>query len=172
MSDTIISTSYIVKTPGVVGGRPRIAGHRIAVDYVVDLYVRQDATVEEIAAHFGLTPAEIYAALSYYYDHQQEIDDILSEIDAYEEAAKTLAPDGHLNREQQIQLPGLARRIQASRAEELTVTEIAQTYGISTAAVREAATKGHVPARKSGATWLIRRSDAESRWGDRARRAG
>jgi excisionase family DNA binding protein len=172
MSDTIVGTSYIVKTLGVVGGRPRIVGHRIAVDFVVDLFVRQSITVEEIAAHFSLKPAEIYAALSYYYDHQQEIDDILLDQDAYEEAAKTLAPDGRLDREKQSQLPDLARRIKAGWEVELTVTEIAQTYGISTAAVREAAAKGRVPARKSGATWLIRRSDAEGRWGDRARRAG
>ncbi len=38
------------------------------------------------------------------------------------------------------------------------------------AIIREAAAKGRVPARKSGATWLIRRSDAESRWGERARK--
>ena len=172
MTDTILGTGYIIKTPGVVRGRPRIAGHRITVDTVVDLFIRQKLTVEEIAAHSGLTPAEIYAALSYYYDHQAEIDDILLELDAYEEAAKVLAQDGHLNHEHLTQLPELAKRIKASKAQELTVTEIAQTYGISTAAVREAATKGRLPARKSGATWLIRRSDAEARWGDKAQKAG
>lgn len=172
MPDTIVSTSYIVRTPGVVGGRPRITGHRIAVDAVVDLYVRQRYPVEEIGVHLGLTPAEIYAALSYYYDHQEEIDDILLELDAHEEAARALAPDGHLTAEHLTQLPELAERIKTSWTEELTATEVAQLYGISTAAVREAAAKGRVPARKSGATWLIRRADAESRWANKARRAG
>jgi uncharacterized protein (DUF433 family) len=172
MSDTVLGTGYIVKTPGVVGGRPRITGHRIAVDRVVDLFVRKNTSVEEIAAHSSLTRAEIYAALSYYYDHRQEIDDILLKLDAYEEASKTLAPDGHLNQEQLTQLPELAERIKTDWAQELTATEIAQTYGISTAAVREAAAKGRLPARKSGATWLIRHSDAEARWGDREKKAG
>ncbi len=172
MSDTIVGTSYIVKTPGVVGGRPRIAGKRMAVDFVVELFVRQNTPVEEIAAHFSLTPAEIYAALSYYYDHQQEIDDILLELDAYEEATKTLAPDGHVTQEYLTQLPELAERIKTSWLEELTATEIAKMYGISTAAIREAAAKGRIPARKFGATWLIRRSDAEARWGDRMRKTG
>ncbi|MBN1429797.1 MAG: DUF433 domain-containing protein [Anaerolineae bacterium] len=172
MSDTIVSTHHIVKGSGVVGGRPRIAGKRVTVDFVADLFVRQNTPVDEIVTHFSLTPAEIYAALSYYYDHQQEIEDIFLELDAYEEATKTLAPDGHLTHEHLVQLPELAERTKTSRVEELTATEIARTYGISSAAVREAAAKGHVPARKSGAIWLIRRSDAEARWGERTRKAG
>jgi len=167
MGDILLGTSYIVKTPGVVGGRPRLAGRRIAVDFIVDLYVRQNTSVEEIEEHFSVTPAETYAALSYYYDHQAEIDDLLLESDAHAEALMTIGPDGSLNPEQTREAIALAERLIESRKEELTATEIARHYGITTGAVRQAALKGQIPARKSGATWLIKRADAESRWGSK-----
>ena len=49
----------------------------------------------------------------------------------------------------------------------MTVREIAQVYALDESTVREAAKKGWVPARKSGATWLIRSREAEARWGER-----
>jgi hypothetical protein len=49
----------------------------------------------------------------------------------------------------------------------MTVTEVAADYGISPQTVREACAKGWLNARKSGATWLITRFSAHSRWGKR-----
>ncbi|MBI5305002.1 MAG: DUF433 domain-containing protein [Chloroflexi bacterium] len=64
---------YIVKTPGIAGGRPRIDGHRIRVQDVVIWHETMAMSPDEIADQFDLTLAEIHAALAYYYDHIKEI---------------------------------------------------------------------------------------------------
>lgn len=72
---------YIVMDANVLGGRPTIAGHRIGVIHVAT-WVRQGMTPEEIAHEFGLTLAEVHAALAYYYDHQETLDRQAAEDDA------------------------------------------------------------------------------------------
>ncbi len=49
----------------------------------------------------------------------------------------------------------------------MTVKEIAETYGVSPFTVHDAIRHGWLPARRSGGTYLIRRRDAEARWGGR-----
>lgn len=54
--------------------------------------------------------------------------------------------------------------------EVLTATEVAELYHLSPAVVRVTIAKGWLPEgsyRRSGATWLILRSAAEARWGQR-----
>jgi uncharacterized protein (DUF433 family) len=66
---------HIVITPGVCGGKPRIAGHRIKVSQVAVWHERQGQSAAEIVAgQPGLTLADVYAALAYYHDHRDEID--------------------------------------------------------------------------------------------------
>ncbi len=50
----------------------------------------------------------------------------------------------------------------------MTVQEIADEFGIHRQTVYDAIERGYIPARRSGATWLVRRADAEARWGERA----
>ncbi|MEC4814578.1 MAG: DUF433 domain-containing protein [Scytonema sp. PMC 1069.18] len=65
---------YITQTLGICGGRPVIKGTRIPVKVLIQ-YHRMGDTMEKILAGFpGLTPAQFYDALSYYYDHSAEID--------------------------------------------------------------------------------------------------
>ena len=64
---------HIEVTPDVAGGKPRIKGHRITVQNIVVWHERMGKSVDEISAEYGLTLAEIHAALSYYFDHQDEI---------------------------------------------------------------------------------------------------
>lgn len=65
---------YIVRTPGVLGGKPRIDGHRISVQHIAIDYERLGMSPEEIrSAYPTLTLAEVYAALAYYCDHRAEI---------------------------------------------------------------------------------------------------
>jgi uncharacterized protein (DUF433 family) len=66
--------AYIVETPGTLGGRPRIAGHRIAVAHVATWRLRKDTSFEQIAATYDLPIAAVYAAMAYYYDHKADID--------------------------------------------------------------------------------------------------
>src|SRR5947209_5546055 len=70
--DTI--ASHIEVTPGVAGGKPRIAGHRITVQNIVIWHERLGLSADEIATEYGLSLADVYAALAHYYDHREEID--------------------------------------------------------------------------------------------------
>jgi uncharacterized protein (DUF433 family) len=65
---------YIETSPDVRGGRPRIANTRLTVADIVLMYVRLGQSLEEIAGKYDLSLAAVYAAMAYYYDHQEEID--------------------------------------------------------------------------------------------------
>ena len=72
MTATIIN--HIEITPGVCGGKPRIAGHRIRVEDVVIWHERMGMSPDEIVSQYpSITLADVYAALSYYHDHLEEI---------------------------------------------------------------------------------------------------
>lgn len=47
----------------------------------------------------------------------------------------------------------------------LTAAEAAELYGLAEDTVRKTISRGQIPARKSGGTWLLLHSDAEKRWG-------
>lgn len=70
--DTI--SSHIEVTPGVAGGKPRIAGHRITVQDIAIWHERLGLGADEIATEYNVSLADVYAALAYYYDHREEID--------------------------------------------------------------------------------------------------
>jgi uncharacterized protein (DUF433 family) len=81
-----ISYPHVIKTPDVCGGRARIEGTRIRVYNVVFLH-KEGASDEKIReAYPGLTPAQIHAALAYYYDNRDEIDAELAEDEAWTES--------------------------------------------------------------------------------------
>lgn len=66
---------HIVSRKGFCGGSPVIAGTKFPVRSVVNYVLRQGMTPEELAAEFDhLTLAQIHDALSYYYDHQRDVD--------------------------------------------------------------------------------------------------
>ncbi len=79
--DTI--ASHIDVTPGVAGGKARIAGHRITVQNIVIWHERLDLSADEIATEYDLSLADIYAALAYYYDHREEIDRAIREDEEF-----------------------------------------------------------------------------------------
>jgi len=65
---------HVTQTPGVRGGKPRIARRRITVSDVAFWYLNQDRTINEIVQDYDLTHAQVHAALAFYYDHRAEID--------------------------------------------------------------------------------------------------
>ncbi len=72
MKSTI--ADHIETTSGVCGGRPRIAGHRIRVQDVVVWHESLGQSPDEIVARYPqLTLADVYAALTYYFDHRDQI---------------------------------------------------------------------------------------------------
>ena len=49
-------------------------GHRITVQDIAIWHERFDKSADEIATECNLTPSDVYAALTYYFDHRLEID--------------------------------------------------------------------------------------------------
>jgi uncharacterized protein (DUF433 family) len=83
---------HIVATPGTLGGKARIAGRRISVEDIAIWHDRLGKDVDEICAEYDLSPAEVHAALAYYYDHQAEIDHHIKETDAFVKALRASSP--------------------------------------------------------------------------------
>lgn len=81
--------NLIVRTPNVLGGRPRINNTRIAVRTIAVFY-KQGLSPEEIAEEYEqLELAQIYAALAYYNANKEEIEaDIDDEQEEYDELVK------------------------------------------------------------------------------------
>ncbi|MBI4020530.1 MAG: DUF433 domain-containing protein [Candidatus Aenigmarchaeota archaeon] len=65
--------SRIVTDKEVCGGSPRIEGTRIRVMDVVEEYEFLGYNPERIAESFGISLAQVFAALAYYYEHSEEI---------------------------------------------------------------------------------------------------
>lgn len=83
MSINIIK-EHIEITPGVCGGKPRIAGHRIRVQDIVIWYEQMGMSPDEILYHYpSITLSDVYAALAYYHDHREEIRKQMAESEAF-----------------------------------------------------------------------------------------
>jgi uncharacterized protein (DUF433 family) len=78
MATEVVEQIHITQDKGVCGGRPRIAGTRIKVQHIILEYERLGWTPDQICdAHPGLTLADVHAAITYYYDHKDEIDNAI-----------------------------------------------------------------------------------------------
>ena len=92
-------SEHIESTPGICGGKPRIAGHRIRVEDVVVWHERQGMSPEEIVTRFPqLTLSDVYAALAYHHDHRDEIRESMEEDAAYAESLRVKIPSKLLRR--------------------------------------------------------------------------
>jgi uncharacterized protein (DUF433 family) len=79
--------SYIVSTPEMKHGRPRIAGTGITVHRIA-IWYKLGHSPEEIAYQYGhLTLAQVYAVLAYYHANRDQIE---AEIAADESEADTI----------------------------------------------------------------------------------
>ena len=77
-------------------GKPRIAGTRIPVATIAQLYLEIGESLEAIASEYNLNKAAVYAAMAYYYDHKSEIDRQTSESRAWVEEMKRNTPESPL----------------------------------------------------------------------------
>ena len=85
--------TFIVQTPEIRGGRPRVAGTGVTVRRIVGWY-KLGLSPEEIAervSHLSLAP--IYAALAYYHANREEIE---ADITAEEVEAERLEQENYL----------------------------------------------------------------------------
>lgn len=66
---------YITRDPEILGGEPIVTGTRTSVRAIVETW-RLGTSPEEIPVHLPhLTLAQVFDALSFYLDHQAEIND-------------------------------------------------------------------------------------------------
>ncbi len=74
--DTATRTDHphVTRRAGVCGGSPVVGGGRIPV-WQLAWWVEHGRTAEEIVAEYAgrLSRAAVYDAISYYYDHQDEV---------------------------------------------------------------------------------------------------
>jgi uncharacterized protein (DUF433 family) len=76
---------HITATPGVCGGKPCIAGTRIRVWDIASL-AQAGHSPDEILADFPhITLSDVYAALAYFYDNQDAIEQQAAEDERYVE---------------------------------------------------------------------------------------
>ncbi|MBL8823925.1 MAG: DUF433 domain-containing protein [Planctomycetia bacterium] len=83
MSTSVLSSSssgpsvqhpHIVATADTCHGQPRVDGTRIRVWDIYWCYEREGMQVDQIIALYPqLTPSNIHAALSYYWDHREQL---------------------------------------------------------------------------------------------------
>jgi|SRR5581483_1852136 len=85
--------AHIEITPGVCGGKPRLAGTRIRVQDIVIWHERMNLSADEIASkHPQTSLAAIYAALTYYHDHRVEIEEQMQHGDDLVEELRRAYP--------------------------------------------------------------------------------
>ena len=69
-----METPRITRVPGICGGKACIAGHRVRVLDIVVWHEHRGLTPDEIVSHLPtITLADVHAALAYYFDHIEEI---------------------------------------------------------------------------------------------------
>jgi len=74
MAATKTAHLYIEKDPKKYEGKPVIKGTRVPVASIVNHY-RSGMSMEDILEGYpNVTPAKLFDALSYYFDHKKEID--------------------------------------------------------------------------------------------------
>lgn len=96
MASAVDIGTLIVRTPGFVGGRPRIDGTRIPVAHIAQEIAHgysPEQIVTELHEHLNLM--QIYAAMAFYYANREEIDaDIEEENRLYDEMAEEARRNG------------------------------------------------------------------------------
>lgn len=93
MSQLSLITEHIEITPGVCGGKPRIAGHRIKVQDIVIWHERMGMSPDEIVSSYpSITLSDVYAALAYYHDHLEEIRQQIKEDEEYAQELQAKTP--------------------------------------------------------------------------------
>ncbi len=81
-----VTDAHITQTPGVCGGEPCIAGRRIKVRHVYVWYDLMGMSDDEIAERYNLSLAEIHAALTFAFEHLEEIRQAIHNEDEFVEA--------------------------------------------------------------------------------------
>jgi len=71
---------HIVRLPGVCNGEPVIDGLRVTVRHVATLH-QQGEPLASIADALGLSEAQVFHSLSYFFDRKDEINALIAAED-------------------------------------------------------------------------------------------
>jgi uncharacterized protein (DUF433 family) len=83
----------ISKTPGVCGGRACVTGHRVRVLDIVVFSEHQGMTPDQIVSNLpSISLADVHAALAYYFDHIEEIQEEMRTERAVADEARRANP--------------------------------------------------------------------------------
>lgn len=64
-------------------GQAVIKGRRLKAKLVASLHIKAGASVEEVMQQYELSRAEVHAALAYYYDNQEAIEQSFQDAEQY-----------------------------------------------------------------------------------------
>ena len=70
---------YIVRDSSLYGGEPIVEGTKTGVRHIILLF-QSGKDPEEIAASQRLTLAQVYDAISYFYDNEEEIEHYIRNV--------------------------------------------------------------------------------------------
>lgn len=85
MSQTVLDGHI---DPGGPDERPRVAETDVTVQEIVVQHALMGRSREAVTAELGITCAQLYAALTYYYENIEQIDETLRADNAYLRAPK------------------------------------------------------------------------------------
>jgi len=75
----LLEHPYIVRVPDIASGEPIIKGTRVPVRAMVLHYKASETLDEILEAYPHLPPAAVFDAISYYLDHQEELEALIEE---------------------------------------------------------------------------------------------
>lgn len=82
MTDVPALVQHIGFRESPAGSSACISRTGFKVRVLVELHLVEGFPLDELERDYGLTRAEIHAALAYYYDHKESIDREIAELDA------------------------------------------------------------------------------------------
>lgn len=87
-----VTAAHITQTPDVRGGKPCIAGRGIKVQNVYIWHEHLGMSADEIVSAYRLSLVQVYAALTYAFEHLNEIRADILESEQIAEAVKKQNP--------------------------------------------------------------------------------
>jgi uncharacterized protein (DUF433 family) len=78
--------------PDIRGGKPHIAGRRIAVQDIVIWHDRLGMSADEIASEYDLSLADIHTALAYYFSNREAIDQAIRADEQFVKELRSKTP--------------------------------------------------------------------------------
>lgn len=102
----------IASTEDVLSGAPRIEGARIGVHHIARRIVDGDEEPAVVASDYDLSLADVHRALTYYYDHPEEMREMRRRRDEMGEGLDELTPKdvGLYRREDEGESAGKSER--------------------------------------------------------------